>query len=126
MVMAIIAILVGGVIGLTKNFSRGAEMQKAEAEMQSLAGHLLNYKNGAGRFPTAEQGLKALVTKPTTSPKPRRWSQTLTKLPTDPWGNDYIYKMPGTKDQTTYEIISYGADGKAGGDDDISSQDGIE
>ncbi|WP_018969166.1 type II secretion system major pseudopilin GspG [Rubritalea marina] len=123
MVLAIIGILVGGVIGMTKNFSAGAKIQKTESEMQSLAAHLLQYKNLAGRFPTTEQGLQALVTKPTTAPKPRRWTQTLTALPRDPWGNDYIYKMPGSKDSSTYEIISYGSDGVAGGDDDISSQD---
>ena len=126
MVMAIIAILVGGVIGLTKNFSGGARIQKSESEMQSLDAHLLQYKNLAGRFPTSEQGLKALVTKPTSAPRPRRWNQSLKSVPMDPWGNPYIYKMPGSKDSSTYEIISYGNDGKPGGNDgdaDISSQD---
>ncbi|MFC4993621.1 type II secretion system major pseudopilin GspG [Rubritalea tangerina] len=123
MVMAIIAILVGGVIALTKDFSGGAKIQKAESEMQTLAGHLMNYKNLAGRYPTSEQGLDALINKPTSAPKPRRWDQTLKALPDDPWGNPYIYKMPGTKDSSTYELISYGADGQPGGDDDISSQD---
>lgn len=122
MVMAIIAILVGGVIGLTKNFSGGARIQKAESEMQSLAAHLLQYKNLAGRFPSSEQGLNALVSKPSSAPKPRRWNQSLKSVPNDPWGNPYIYKMPG-KDTSTYEIISLGNDGQPGGDDDISSQD---
>lgn len=123
MVLAIIGVLVGGVIGMTKNFSAGAKIQKTESEMQSLAAHLLQYKNLAGRFPTSEQGLQALVTKPSSSPKPRRWTQSLTAVPKDPWGNDYIYKMPGSKDSTTYELISKGDDGVLGTDDDISSQD---
>ena len=123
MVLAIIGVLVGGVIGMTKNFGAGARIQKTESEMQSLAAHLLQYKNLAGRFPTSEQGLQALVTKPSTSPKPRRWTQSLTAVPKDPWDNDYIYKMPGSKDPKTYELISKGDDGVLGTDDDISSQD---
>ncbi|MEO1858081.1 MAG: type II secretion system major pseudopilin GspG [Rubritalea sp.] len=126
MVMAIIAILVGGVIGLTRNFSGGARIQKAESEMQSLAAHLLQYKNLAGRYPTSEQGLNALVSKPSSAPKPRRWNQSLKSVPLDPWGNPYIYKIPGTKDSSTYEIISLGTDGQLGGDDDISSQDAAQ
>lgn len=125
MVMAIIAILVGGVIGLTGDITGGAKIQKTETEMHGMRSHLMNYKTLAGRYPTSEQGLKALVTKPTSAPIPRRYPTPafLKALPMDPWGNPYIYKMPGLKDTNTYELISYGNDGQAGGGDDISSQD---
>jgi general secretion pathway protein G len=123
MVMAIIAILVGGVIGLLDNTMDDTKITKARGELQTLDASLLRYKTLAGRFPTAQQGLQALVTKPSSAPRPRDWSQIMKKLPLDPWGNPYIYKMPGTKDSTTYEILSYGINGTLGGDDDLSSQD---
>lgn len=125
MVMAIIAVLVGGVISFIGDAAGGAKIQKAESEIQTLSAKLLEYKNLAGRYPTTAQGLKALVEKPTTAPKPRRYPAKgyLKGLPNDPWGNAYGYKMPGSKDSSTFEIISYGEDGKPGGDDDISSQD---
>lgn len=121
-VMGIIAVLAGGMIGLLGDFDEGPKIQKAENEMRALSATLLQYKTLGGRYPTEEQGLQALVTKPTKDPIPRRHSP-IKALAKDPWGNDYIYKMPGTKDPKTYEIISYGADGVEGGGDDISSQD---
>lgn len=121
-VMGIIAVLTGGMISLLGDFDKGPKIQKTETEMRALSATLLQYKTLGGRYPTQQQGLQALVTKPTTAPIPRRHSP-IKGLAKDPWGNDYIYKMPGSKDATTYEIISFGPDGKAGGDDDISSQD---
>ncbi len=121
-VMGIIAVLAGGMIALLGDFDEAPKIQKAETEMRALSATLLQYKTLGGRYPTEQQGLQALVTKPTTAPIPRRHSP-IKGLSKDPWGNDYVYKMPGTQDTTTYEIISMGADGKVGGGDDISSQD---
>ncbi len=123
MVMAIIAILIGGVIVTTGGITGGAEIQKCTSELQRLEALLLGYKSLAGRYPTTEQGLEALVTKPSTTPIPRRWVSTLKTLPKDPWGNDYHYSMPGSKSPNGFEIISNGPDGEAGTDDDISSED---
>ena len=122
-VMAIIGILAGGIITFMGDFDEGPKLQKAETEIQGLDAALIQYKTNAGRYPTQEQGLQALVAKPTTSPIPKKHAKLLTKIPKDPWGNDYIYKMPGSKNPRKYEIISYGPDGKEGGGDDISSQD---
>ncbi|MFC5050023.1 type II secretion system major pseudopilin GspG [Rubritalea spongiae] len=128
MVMAIIAVLAGGVIGLLGNFGEGAKIQRAETDIKTIDAALMNYNTLAGRYPTTEQGLEALVTKPTTAPKPRRYPSKpfLKAIPMDPWGNPYAYKMPGSQDPTTYEVLSYGADGQPGGDDDISSQDPVQ
>ncbi|MGJ8671567.1 type II secretion system major pseudopilin GspG [Rubritalea sp.] len=128
MVMAIIAVLAGGVIGLLGNFGEGAKIQRAETDIQTVNAALMNYNTLAGRYPTSEQGIEALVSKPTTAPKPRRYPSKpfLKAIPMDPWGNPYAYKMPGSQDPTTYEVLSYGADGKPGGDDDISSQDPLQ
>jgi len=123
MVMAIIAVLAGGVIALMGNFGEGANIQTAGTDMRGISTALIQYKTLAGRFPTSEQGIEALVEKPTKKPIPKRYSSAMKAVPTDPWGNPYIYKMPGTKDSSTFELISYGKDGVEGGGDDISSQD---
>ena len=124
MVMAIIAVLAGGVIGLLGNLGSGAKLQRVGTDMQAITNAVMSYETLAGRVPTTEQGLEALVKKPTSSPKPKKYPAKgfMKSVPVDPWGNPYIYKMPGSKDSTTFELISWGEDGKAGGDD-ISSQD---
>ena len=66
------------------------------------------------RFPTAEQGLQALVTKPSTEPVPTNWKSYLDKLPTDPWGKPYQYLNPGLKSEV--DVMSWGADGQTGGE----------
>lgn len=121
-VMGIIAVMAGGMIGLLGDFSEGPKIQKAETEIKTLGASLLQYKTLGGRYPTERQGLQALVTKPTVAPIPKRHT-AIKAISNDPWGNPYIYKMPGTKDPTTYELISTGPDGVLGGDNDISSQD---
>lgn len=126
MVMAIIAVLAGGVITLMGGFGKGAEVQQANNDIKTIGAALTQYKTLAGRYPTTDQGLEALVKKPTKPPLPKSYAPALTALPKDPWGNEYIYKMPGSKDTTIYELISHGPDGKEGGDDDISSQADIQ
>lgn len=128
MVMAIIAVLAGGVIGLLGNFGESSKIQRAETDIKTIDAALMQYKTLAGRYPTSEQGLDALVKKPTTAPKPKRYPSDpyMKALPLDPWGNPYAYKMPGSQNPRTYEVISYGADGQPGGDDDISSQDPVQ
>ena len=78
----------------------------------------------AQRYPTAEQGLNALVVKPETSPVPGNWKPGgyLERLPKDPWGNPYQYVNPGLHGEI--DVLSTGADGKPGGeglDADIGS-----
>ena len=70
-----------------------------------------------------QQGLKALVEKPTSTPLPRRWTQIMDKVPKDPWDNEYVYKYPGSKDRSRPELVSLGKDGLEGTEDDMSSQD---
>jgi general secretion pathway protein G len=65
-------------------------------------------------YPTQEQGLQALVVKPSTPPIPTNWKPYLEKLPTDPWGRPYQYLNPGVKGAV--DVFSYGADGKPGGE----------
>ncbi len=71
-----------------------------------------------GRFPTQEQGLEALVQRPTRPPVPRDFPEGgylgRNRIPVDPWGNEYIFLIPGRSGER-FEIISYGSDGEPGG-----------
>lgn len=79
-----------------------------------------------GHPPTAAQGLDALIHKPVTEPRLKHWKKYLADLnevPQDPWGNPYIYRVPGPNGEEC-SITSYGPDGKEGGGDDISGVKG--
>jgi len=95
-----------------------AARQDIAAIMQSLKLYRLDNQ----RYPTTEQGLEALVTRPTTEPMPPNWKQYLDKAPIDPWGKPYQYLNPGVKGEI--DVFSLGADGQPGGtgvDADIGS-----
>jgi general secretion pathway protein G len=80
------------------------------------------YKLDNQRYPSAEQGLDALVRKPTAGTPPPNWKPYLEKLPNDPWGQPYQFANPGVKGEV--DVYSFGADGRAGGegrDADIGS-----
>ncbi len=91
---------------------------KAKADIASLETSLKLYRLDNGNYPTTEQGLLALVEKPTTDPVPQKWSEKgyleKSRVPKDPWGREYLYLSPGVHDD--YDIISYGADGAPGGE----------
>ncbi|RKP46474.1 type II secretion system major pseudopilin GspG [Trinickia fusca] len=94
----------------------------ARAQIDVLTKALDNFRLDVGRYPTAQEGLTALVVKPAGVDK---WDGPYLKkdVPLDPWGHPYVYKIPGTKGD--YAVISYGRDGQPGGtgeDADISSE----
>jgi general secretion pathway protein G len=72
------------------------------------------YKLDNQRYPSSEQGLQALVAKPTVGSIPANWKPYLDKLPNDPWGHPYQYANPGVKGEI--DVYSLGADGQPGGD----------
>lgn len=86
----------------------------AKSDINTLVQALKMYKLDNQRFPTAEQGLQALVAKPTASPVPSNWRPYLDKLPQDPWGHPYQYANPGVKGDM--DVYSTGADGVVGGE----------
>ncbi len=108
------SIVVPRIVGRTDVAKRTA----AAVTIRQLENALKLYRADNGFYPTTDQGLEALVTKPTTSPLPLRYSSDgyLDKVPKDPWGNDYIYLSPGIHNRD-YDIESYGADGEDGGED---------
>jgi general secretion pathway protein G len=112
-VMVIIGLLVGYVA--PKYFSQigKSEVKAARSQIDALEKSLDMYRLDTGHYPAAEQGLAALVQAPSGETK---WSGPyLSKgVPNDPWGNAYIYKIPGSAGD--YDLISYGKDGKPGGD----------
>ncbi len=114
------ALVVPKLMGRTDDARVTAARQDIATVMQSLK----LYKLDNQRYPTTEQGLKALIEKPTVGPEARGWKTGgyLDKLPKDPWGNPYQYLSPGIKGEV--DVFSYGADGQAGGtgnDADIGS-----
>ncbi len=95
-----------------------ARQVKAKIDIASLETALKLYKLDSGVYPTTEQGLQALISKPETSPVPKHWATNgyidKRKVPKDPWENDFIYISPGINGP--YDITSYGADGVQGGE----------
>jgi len=122
-VLGIIAMILGGAIFAMKGIQDAAKLKQVDADFSSYSNALSAYKLNAGSYPTSQQGLKALVEKPTTTPVPRRWVQVMTKTNPDPWGSDYGYKFPGKKRANEFEMTSNGPDGLANSADDLSSQD---
>ena len=82
---------------------------------------LREYRLLGGIYPSQEQGLAALVTRPTTDPMPKRYSQLYSEVPLDPWHNEFKYLYPGRKNSNKPEIISAGPDGVFGTKDDLSN-----
>jgi general secretion pathway protein G len=93
-----------------------SRVQKARADFKQLQTALKLYKIDNFVFPTGEQGLEALVTKPSLSPVPRNWKSGgyIEQLQMDPWGRPYLYMSPGEGHE--YDIYTLGADGVSGGE----------
>jgi general secretion pathway protein G len=91
-----------------------ARVTAAKTDVHNLMQALKLYKLDNQRYPTAEQGLQALLTKPTAGPAPINWKTYLDQLPNDPWGKAYVYLNPGIKGEV--DVMSFGADGQAGGE----------
>ena len=123
-VVAIIAILGATVVPLIMDRPNDARVVRANNDIASYASALELYRLDNFNYPSTEQGLEALVTKPGGDPEPVNWSSSgyVKKLNKDPWGREYIYQSEGTD----FEIVSLGSDGTEGGEDyaaDISNLD---
>ena len=124
-VVVILGILAAIVVPRLLSRPDEAKVTKAKVDMKSIEESLGLFKLDNGFYPDTDQGLKALVDKPTTGRIPAKYSVDgyLKKTPVDPWGSDYIYLSPGLHDHN-FDLISYGADGEPGGegfDADINS-----
>lgn len=129
LVVILILGLLAGIIGpRILGRTDDAKISTAKMQIEQLSSALDLYKLDNGRYPTTEQGLEALVIEPQTGDAPKNWKKggylKKGQVPRDPWGNDYVFLSPGAHGD--YDIISYGADGSAGGDGinkDINSWD---
>lgn len=113
-VLAIIGVLSALILPNVLGRSDDARMTAARTDVGNLMQALKLYKLDNHRFPSTEQGLNALILKPTTEPLPANWKPYLDKLPNDPWGSPYQYLNPGIKGEV--DVLSFGADGQAGGE----------
>lgn len=122
LVLGIIGLLLGlGVYSMTGVLG-DADEGKAKADIKNFDANLIRYKTKAGIYPTTEQGLKALVERPSSGPAPRSWKQYLKEAAlTDPWSNPYQYRYPGKHNPESYDIYSWGPDLKDGTEDDIGN-----
>ena len=113
-VLAIIGVLAALIVPNVLGRADDARITAARTDVGNLMQALKLYKLDNQRFPTTEQGLNALILKPTTEPVPGNWKPYLDKLPSDPWGRPYQYLSPGLKGEV--DVLSFGADGQAGGE----------
>ncbi|WP_421903754.1 type II secretion system major pseudopilin GspG [Maridesulfovibrio sp.] len=119
-VIVILGLLASMLVPKIMDRPNEARVTKAKMDMKALDSALKLYKLDTGRYPSTEQGLQALITKPETRPVPRNYRKggylDSATAPVDPWGYDYIYRSPGEEGRP-YELISLGADGMEGGED---------
>jgi len=121
-VMTIIAILAGAVTVHVTNRIKHARRARTLMDIATLETGLDLYTADNGNPPTTQQGLEALIAKPSSPPVPRNWNGPYLKnrrsVPKDGWQNEYVYQCPGQLNPDGYDVISYGADGRPGGNDE--------
>lgn len=121
-VLVIIGVLAALIVPNVLDRADDARSTAARTDITNIMQALKLYRLDNQRYPTAEQGLQALIIKPTSGPIPTNWKLYLEKLPNDPWGRPYQYLNPGIKGEI--DVMSFGADGQSGGegkDADIGS-----
>ena len=116
-VVVILGILAAIVLPKVINRPDQARIVRAKQDINSIQSALDLYRLDNGAYPTTDQGLSALITKPTTPPIPQNWHQYLKsdKVPTDPWGAAYHYLNPGVHNADGVDIFTYGPTGQPGG-----------
>jgi general secretion pathway protein G len=115
-VIVILGILAAVIVPNVVGRAHDARVSAAKQDVATLSQALAMYKLDNARLPTSEQGLKALIEKPVSAPLPNNWRTGgyIPRLPNDPWGAPYQFANPGLRGE--YDVFSFGADGKTGGD----------
>lgn len=124
--MIVVIILAALAAMIVPRLSGRAEQAKVNIALSDINANISTalklYQLDNGNFPTTEQGLEALLTKPGTEPVPPSWNGPyLEKNPIDPWGNPYKYRSPGTNNKTGYDLYSMGKDQTEGTEDDVAN-----
>ena len=125
-VLAIIALVAALIVPNVIGRPDQARVTVANADLRTISAALKIYRLDNGGYPTTEQGLAALVVRPTSSPVPVNWHEDgyLAQVPKDPWTRPYVYRSPG-ESGGGFDLLSYGKDGKPGGqglDADLTEQ----
>lgn len=127
-VVVIMALLMGLVGANVLGRLDVARVQTTKGQIKNLESALAFYQMDNGRFPTTEQGLAALTTRPTTAPEPRNYKSggylSTKTAPKDAWGEAFQYQAPGSHNPESFDIWSYGANAQPGGsetDSDIGN-----
>ncbi len=113
-VLAIIGVLAALIVPNVLERADDARVTAARTDISNLMQALKLYRLDNQTYPSSEQGLQALVQKPTTGAIPMNWKSYIEKLPNDPWGNPYQYLNPGIKGPI--DVLSFGADRQSGGE----------
>lgn len=122
--LVVVLIVIGLLAGLVAPQILGrvgeARTTAARAQVELLGVALENYRLDNGVYPSTAQGLEALRVRPGGSPEPRNWRGPYIRkpVPKDPWGAAYMYRSPGEKDRSGFDLTSLGRDGKPGGSDE--------
>jgi len=120
--LIVVIIVLGLLAGLVapQIFGRVSEAKSATArtQIELLSAALDSYRLDNGSYPTTEQGLAALRDKPTSGTAPASWRGPYLRkdIPLDPWGRAYVYTFPGVRNKNGFDLLSFGRDGKPGGD----------
>lgn len=121
LVLAIIALLLGAAVyQLTGVFGTG-QVGRVDADLKTFQTALMIYRTNSSTYPTTDQGLKALIEKPTTGRIPTKYMASLESEVLDPWGNPYGYRYPPTQNKGKPDIWSFGEDMEDGTADDITN-----
>lgn len=119
-VMVILGLLVAIVAPNIMGRSDEAKVTIAKTQLKNIQSALDLYRLDNSQYPSTQQGLEALVSKPSGSPEPKNWNPEgyMKNVPEDPWGNEFQYVSPGT--EGPYDLYSYGSDGQEGGEGDAA------
>ncbi len=124
-VILIIAVLAAMIVPRIVSRTAQAKQSRARADLVVLAKMLDTYRLDVGYYPTTDEGLEALRTRPADA---EGWQGPYTEkpIPLDPWNRPYVYEWPGPNGNESYILLSYGSDGAPGGEIDTDAEDIIE
>jgi len=117
LVITIIAVLGAATIYLIKGNVDVAKETRIDSDIKAITTQLKVYEARNLQPPTNEQGLAALVAKPTVEPLPERWTQLMEELPKDAWNQEFQYQYPAKRSKGDYDVFSFGRDGVESADD---------
>lgn len=118
-VLTIIVVLMGSGFFLISGMIDDAKITAAQRQIGNIETHILGFSQGTyGKPPTQDQGLRALVEKPSAPPVPKQWRKRMTEEELlDPWGNPFQYRNPPQKSEKKFDLWSLGEDGVESDDD---------